>query len=86
MSRSQGTGSPVWFLCPVFRQERSFGLREPHWRSHDIELTGRERPYHPNRGSALGLRSDTTSREYVCSCGHRGWSNHVDLAPDGERW
>ena len=31
------------------------------------------------RGSALGTRSTTTAREYICGCGHVGWSAHVDL-------
>jgi hypothetical protein len=76
MSRSAGPGSPVWFLCPVERVERRYGSR----REHVVTLTGREKPYRPNRGSAMGLRSTFTSREYVCSCSYRGWSNHVDLA------
>lgn len=28
----------------------------------------------------MGSRSTDRAREYVCSCGHTGWSNHIDLA------
>jgi hypothetical protein len=46
---------------------------------HRITLTGRKRRYRPSKGTALGIRSDTVAREYKCSCGHVGWSNHIDL-------
>jgi hypothetical protein len=72
MGQSAGTGSPVWFKC--------HGQRQRYGRHHQVERTGRERRYRPPRGSALGIRSDYVAREYVCrTCGHRGWSNHVDL-------
>jgi len=56
----------------------------------DIELTGRRRKRKPKRGSAPGLRSDSYAREYRCrSCGHVGWSKHMDLgakrSPDRAR-
>lgn len=84
MSRSAGTGSPAWFTCTVDRQER-------FTRSHQVELTGRERPYQPKRGTAIGTRSTFVAREYRCTCGHVGWSNHVDLArlagaTDDDHW
>lgn len=72
MSRSAGSGSPVWFRCAVDRSDYTTGME------HRIELTGRSRPYHPPR--VLGSRSTFRSREYRCSCGHVGWSNHRDLA------
>ncbi len=28
----------------------------------------------------MGSRSTFVAREYRCSCGHVGWSNHTDLA------
>jgi len=75
MSRSAGTGSPVWFHCGAARRQRW------HERQYTVTLTGRTRPYRPPRGSAIGTRSVFTAYEYVCdSCGHRGWSNHMDLA------
>jgi hypothetical protein len=55
-----------------------------NWQDHHVELTGRERPYHRKRHTVKGSRSTEISREYRCSCGHVGWSNHVDLARRGE--
>jgi len=75
MSRSAGTGSPVFFHC---WEARRYGhLAE---RGHRVELTGRTRPYRHKRYSTLGTRSMSTSYEYRCECGHVGWSNHADLA------
>ena len=45
----------------------------------EVRLTGRTRKAHTGRYAARGLRSDALAREYVCSCGHTGWSNHVWL-------
>jgi hypothetical protein len=72
MSRSAGTGSPVWFRC---YRDRMGDYDE---RGHTVALTGRTRPYRPPR--VLGSRSTFVSREYRCSCGFVGWSNHIDLA------
>lgn len=87
MSQSQGAGSPVSFVCPVARANQTFDRslsRTRRYRypaGHErVWLTGRTKPYKANHGSALGLRSESTSREYLCECGHRGWSNHVQLA------
>lgn len=74
MSRSAGAGSPVYFICTVARREWPRGTEE-----HRVTLTGRERPYHRKRYSAKGSRSSNVAREYKCSCGHVGWSNHKDL-------
>lgn len=71
MSRSAGTGSPVWFRC--YADRRREGI------DHAVTLTGRTRPSRRGR-SPMGSRSTDTDREYTCSCGHTGWSNHVDLA------
>ena len=76
MSRSAGPGSPISFMCGTLRRKHS------DWRDYDahrVTLTGRERPYRASPTSALGLRSTTVSREYRCTCGHVGWSNHADL-------
>lgn len=75
MSQSTGPGSPVAFRC---HRERD-SLRSVKG-EHRIRLTGRQRRYRVKKYSALGIRSDLVSRQYVCSCGHVGWSNHVDLA------
>ena len=70
MGRSAGTGSPVWFSCAACRRRGSRG-------GHNFQLTGRTKPYRSS--GALGSRSTATSREYRCTCGHVGWSNHIDL-------
>ncbi len=75
MSRSAGTGSPVWFRCGAARRSSY------HPAQYSVTLTGRTRPYTQPRGSCIGSRSTFTTYEYVCDeCGHVGWSNHVDLA------
>jgi hypothetical protein len=73
MSRSAGTGSPVWFRCWACR---STLVRDTH---STVELTGRTKPSPRRKHHTLGLRSTMTLREYRCSCGHVGWSNHIDL-------
>lgn len=63
----------MWFHCAVFRRED----RKTRDRSaHVISLTGRKRVM--SIGNA-GNRNSKHSREYKCSCGHVGWSRHVDL-------
>lgn len=74
MGQSAGAGSPVWFRCHRDR------MGDYHGPGSRVELTGREKPYPHRRGHALGSRSTRTLREYRCTCGHVGWSNHVDLA------
>lgn len=75
MSRSAGTGSPVWFRCGGARRNSY------HDRQYRVILTGRTKPYRAPRGSCIGSRSVFTSYEYRCeACGYVGWSNHMDLA------
>lgn len=73
MSRSAGAGSPISFVCP---RERTAPRGGP---AHTQEVTGRVRRYHQKAGTSLGLRSMSAAVEFTCSCGHQGWSNHVDL-------
>lgn len=81
MSRSAGTGSPVYFHCHRYRQLNYKTRNNPHDRDeHTVTLTGRTKPYKVSKHRALGSRSTRTLREYKCSCGHVGWSNHIDLA------
>jgi hypothetical protein len=76
MGLSSGTGSPHFFHCPVARRNRDYRThRLP--KGHIITLTGRTKPR--DRGGRVGDRSTLVVREYQCSCGHIGWSNHVDL-------
>lgn len=70
--KGSGTGSPVWFACHVGRSTIRGGG------DHTVKLTGRIRPSRFSR--APGSRSTFVTREYECSCGHVGWSNHIDLA------
>lgn len=63
----------------------NFRTRDAEHAYHRITPTGRTRPYRTARYTTLGLRSTHTSREYQCSCGHTGWSNHCDLEPNCER-
>ena len=80
MSMSKGTGTPHFFKCPVQRREDNDnyfwakrGRRENLTHNpHQIQRTGRTKPSTNNRSA----RMLTVSHEYVCSCGHRGWSAH----------
>lgn len=73
MGANNGTGQPYWFRCSKCRMR---GDRNDGW-SGDVTLTGKIRPH---RGKA-GARNAHIDREYVCnSCGHKGWSCHIDLA------
>lgn len=74
MGRSAGAGSPVFFRCWACRSTLV------NDRTTTVTLTGRTKPYPHNGHHMLGQRSTRTLREYVCSCGHKGWSNHIDLA------
>lgn len=74
MGRSAGAGSPVWFRCHACRSTLVYE------RDETVTLTGRTKPYPQRAHHTLGARSTRTSYEYRCSCGHVGWSNHVDLA------
>ncbi len=70
MGSNNGSGIPMFFACP-------FKRRAPTWdRSpHDVTLTGKTKPV----GKTGGIRNSKLSREYTCSCGHVGWSKHMDL-------
>lgn len=78
MGLSAGPGSPIFFHCPVARRNRDYPSgRLP--KGHTVKLTGRTKPYRAKSYSAMGQRSTSTLREFRCSCGHVGWSNHADL-------
>lgn len=88
MSRGKLAGSPISFRCAKCRLWKNRTGPFAHWCGwHDrVRLTGKKRPYFPPQGSALGTRSDTVLREYVCTdCGHVGWSNHIDLKSKEKR-
>lgn len=81
--------SPLFLNCSVARRRQEFvgwldrdrrGRLKPTYRvqsGHDLARTGRTRP---NRSRSRTSRSLPEAHEYVCSCGHRGWSTHRDAA------
>lgn len=76
MSRGSGTGYPLTLRCSQDRLTRD-------WRSgrsvgrHDVERTGRTKPApSPTKSHP---RKAAHSYEYRCSCGHVGWTAHVDV-------
>lgn len=80
-----GTGYPYHFECSkarlIYYGDRSSRgedvARTSRERSaHVIALTGRSKPVPSGKGHP---RKSWRSREYKCSCGHVGWSNHKDL-------
>jgi hypothetical protein len=79
MSRSSGPGSPIYFMCHACRRARARSLDWREYKVGTVKLTGRTRAYTSKGYTALGVRGDRVAREYKCSCGHVGWSNHNDL-------
>lgn len=67
------------FRC--FRAHRG----EFHPRDSKVVLTGKTRLHHPKRGKSRAPFSTPTMYEYVCSCGYKGWSNHIELARMAEK-
>lgn len=73
MGANNGTGQPYWFRCSQCRS--TVRGSDGGW-AGDVDLTGRRRPH---RGK-VGARITSIDREYACrSCGHVGWSAHLDL-------
>lgn len=66
---TRGSKKPTPFHCSKAGQP-------PKTKRHHVVRTGRQRPF--DRKSE-GDEIDKTSREYLCSCGHTGWSAHKDL-------
>lgn len=79
-----GTGYPIYFICPVARRnrelwghsDRSIAGRLPEGHDH-IVRTGRTKPM-PMNGKGHP-RKLWTSHEFVCECGYKGWSSHIDI-------
>jgi len=64
------TGQPIAFCC--WRCRKSRECRSPLGCGHRQRRTGRTKPSKSRRG--YGMLD--TEHEYVCECGHRGWSWH----------
>ena len=81
MSRSAGTGSPLFFMCREARRiwYTDVARTSEERKLHRVTLTGRTRARRSAAGHAVGVRSRLVERQYACSCGHVGWSNHMDL-------
>jgi hypothetical protein len=75
--------TPMWFECPVARRFYSAdsGLQRVVRGTHHTARTGRTKPK-PHRSDRrnTGHRTLGVYHEYRCSCGHVGWSSHVDVA------
>ena len=79
-SRGKYAGQRLYFRCSACSKTTGPRYSQPRGYTNDVRLTGRFRR-RPTRGSP---RSTFASREYVCRCGHTGWSNHVDLVDEIE--
>jgi len=73
-----GTGTPNYFKCPVARRSYyrlseayGFGVADRMENQHRVRRTGKTKP-NPSRRRTQ--RTLDTMHEFVCSCGHRGWS------------
>lgn len=77
MSWNSGAGSPNVFMCHAQRMQWH-EHRDPD-SDHVVTLTGKKRKVYRSIYTRRGPRSSDVSRQYECSCGHIGWSNHMDL-------
>jgi hypothetical protein len=75
--------APIWWMCPNERKARAaswdFDLRVSNYSGveHDVVRTGRTRP---NASNLRGPRTLDVVVEFRCkTCGHQGWTKHVDI-------
>lgn len=68
----RGTGVPNWFVCPAARRARVWPDPYPPGH-HRIRRTGRTEPRRVDGNFHAGRTLDTR-HEFVCGCGHRGWT------------
>lgn len=72
-----GTGQPSYFNCTMCRRHPCRQLKRlgtglvVQMCDHKQYRTGRTKPY---KGGNRGPRGLMEHHEYVCDCGHRGWS------------
>lgn len=73
-----GKGSPSYFACSACREAQGMAAvykdRDPRSKNTRAR-TGRERKARGNRN----IRMLGVIVEYVCTCGHTGWSKHQDV-------
>lgn len=65
---------PIAFTCPVHRRNKS-RTGEAH-RHVGVRRTGRTKPSKARKASRMSL---VVSVEFVCPCGHIGWTTHPDI-------
>lgn len=65
--------TPYWFRC---YRERKQLRRDSGISDHAVHRTGRKKE-NPSRNRSVRTLGEL--HEYVCSCGHRGWTNHMDI-------
>lgn len=73
----RGTGIPIWFHCPMLRKVYYRTRTSSDYDYHEVKRTGRTKPR--RKDGNLGQRTLETSHEYVCRCGYRGWTTHMDI-------
>jgi hypothetical protein len=84
MSRSSGTGVPIYFICYKARRNQRYDSSRPYSRANysyppgheEIVRTGRTRGIPPGTQHARTLPE---RHEYRCECGHTGWTRHSDV-------
>lgn len=72
---NNGSGYPVYLHCPVWRRSN---YKDRDQRPHILKRTGRTKPL-PGGRTKGRIRQADASHEYVCSCGHIGWTSHMDI-------
>lgn len=72
-----GTGYPNFFLCPVLRRRYYKWRTSSDYEYHRVQRTGRTKKA-PGHGKGHARKLDL-SYEYVCRCGHRGWTCAADI-------
>jgi len=75
MGANNGSGWPLTVRCAKCKRGRDW--RRSDTNDTDLVRTGRTKPY---KGGNRGVRGLNTFHEYRClTCGHVGWSRHVDI-------
>lgn len=76
-------GFPITFRCTSCRSTVKT-VPSGQGRAASVKLTGRTRP-HYSGGRYRNVMATGIEREYVCACGHTGWSCHRDLETKAAR-